>query len=159
MHILHGGERQGAWILILLPPLPIPLFLPPVGSLVATQIGSIFFVVGSVLFRPGLNDHCDPLARHVELIGEIGGHDADDNGGVNCVNNFDEGTWLYVWGSALFVGQSIAALLIVKIKHDYDMEDPDAGLEVERRLLAARREMHEREQAEEPSFLARWIGL
>jgi hypothetical protein len=131
---------------------------------VATQIGSISFVVGSVLFRPGLNDHCDPRSRHEELIGEMGmgGHGADDNGGVNCVNNFDQGTWLYVGGSLLFVVQSIAALLIVKIKHDYEMEEPDAGLKVQRQqLLAARREMESREaqRAEEPGFLARWIGM
>ena len=61
----------------------------------------------------------------------------------------------------LFVVQSIAALLIVKIKHDYEKEEPDAGLKVERRLLLAQRETESREaaRAEQPGFLARWIGM
>ena len=68
-------------------------------ALACTQLGSICFVTGSYLYRPALETDC--------------AHRDDD---AVCISTLDQGTWLYVIGSCLYLAQSCLNLFSVVLK-------------------------------------------
>mmetsp|Transcript_8901 Transcript_8901/g.19583 ORF Transcript_8901/g.19583 Transcript_8901/m.19583 type:complete len:268 (+) Transcript_8901:76-879(+) len=76
-------------------------FLHKYGLLMAT-FGAVFFVVGSVLYRPAFNTHCDTAA---ELNKET------------CGSTTIFGTYCYIAGACMYVLQSILDLTCTVLKH------------------------------------------
>ena len=68
-------------------------------ALCCSQLGSVCFVGGSLLYQPGLDTDCG--AR-------------DDDGG--CINNIQQGTYLYLAGSVFYVLQSLLKVALVFAK-------------------------------------------
>lgn len=68
-------------------------------GLCCTQLASVFFCVGSFLYRPGLDTECN---------------ERDDN---VCVSASLEGTWLYILGSLLYLAQSCLNIVSARLKH------------------------------------------
>ena len=113
-------------------------------GLLCTQIGSVAFVTGSYLYRPGLEDHCSHVRgsssssssssssnnNNSSSSGSVPSHYSvyidgvlveDNIMGVDCVSSINEGTLLYVVGSALFVCQSLLNLYSCWLKQKYDV--------------------------------------
>lgn len=102
-------------------------------ALMAGLVGSNLFVVGSFLFRPGLNTHCKLLqhirqpendtavcqwlcrnAEHFEASVMAAKHKMMMNG---CVDNLYFGTLCYLIGSILFFVASLLELKMILLKH------------------------------------------
>ena len=124
LHIFSQDEEWGSWLFVVgsisfvlatffnglgmtaayldpsLPPsIAVTAYHLAATGLCCTQLASVFFCVGSFLYRPGLDTECNQR---------------DDN---VCVSASLEGTWLYVVGSVLYLTQSCLNIVSARLKH------------------------------------------
>lgn len=92
-------------------------------GLLFVVLGSAFFVVGSFMYRPGLQNSCPNQA---ELRTESAA--AEETEKKMCLETGVYGTLLYIWGSALFVMESVFAIIVLIIKHMAYNEEIAAGM-------------------------------
>jgi hypothetical protein len=102
------------------PSAQMKVFLLKKYGLMCVVLGSAFFVVGSFLYRPGLSKSCSET-RIISAEAEKTGHEM-------CIDSGKYGTWLYIYGSLLFLLETIFALIVLVIKHISHNEEIAHGL-------------------------------
>lgn len=93
-----------------------------------TQIGSVLFVAGSFLYRPGFENHCEERG-------------AEGAANEVCISTSFFGTKLYVVGSVFFLMQSVSVIINGFLRRnipDHDPWDEEEPL-TSRKLIATSR--------------------
>jgi len=102
------------------PSAQMKVFLLKKYGLMCVVLGSALFVVGSFLYRPGLSKSCSET--------QIIGAEAEKMGKEMCIDSGKYGTWLYIYGSLLFLTETIFAMIVLIIKHISHNEEIAHGL-------------------------------
>lgn len=111
-------------------------------ELLLTILGSVLFVIGSILYRPSLDTRCAERATPGLLAtgaqrsnvssaqGAVllqlqaaasfvaSGFSSKGQPAVACADSYEEGTWMYIIGSSLFLVQSVLHAWRSSIMHE-----------------------------------------
>jgi len=99
-------------------------------ALLCATLGSVFFILGSWLFSLDVEDGCDEYLPAQLLTA----NQTKARSGKWCVSIDDQGTWLFVIGSLLFLLQNGLNLAKLCVKHNSTYDEVDAGEDSERLL-------------------------
>jgi len=92
-------------------------------ALMCSQCGSVLFVAGSLMYRPGVGGSCaDYNARYegAAQVGEVAAAHA-------CVSTGTFGTNLYIYGSVLYLIESLLGFVNSILKGSYLADDDKVG--------------------------------
>jgi len=98
-------------------------------ALLCALIGSICFVVGSILYRPGLNKSCTPIgANTTDASGKpIETVDPTDVFSSKCAETALFGTYLYILGSVLFLIEALLDMMSIIYELKFAKEDGESS--------------------------------
>jgi len=88
-------------------------------ALLASQLGSVLFVAGSVMYRPILGGACAEFTARYAGAAQAGQTVAEHE----CESTGEYGTKLYIYGSALYLLEALLNFTNSALKHQYCNDD------------------------------------